>query len=76
MFQHPTKCGVEILPTSVLQEALEKYPKPKIFNYATIKDLKEGVKAYIHKYNFKRFHSSINYQKPMNVYLEYLKNVA
>jgi len=117
------------LATDVLQEALEKYPKPKIFNsdqgsqytsyehtkllkdyeiqismngrgrsidnivierffrtlkhsniyindYATIKDLKEGVKAYIHKYNFKRFHSSINYQKPMNVYLEYLKNVA
>ena len=117
------------LATDVLQEALDKYPKPKIFNsdqgsqytshehtkllkdheiqismngrgrsidnivierffrtlkhsniyindYATIKDLKEGVKAYIHKYNFKRFHSSINYQKPMNVYLEYLKNVA
>jgi len=117
------------LATDVLQEALEKYPKPKIFNsdqgsqytsyehtqllkdhgiqismngrgrsidnivierffrtlkhsniyindYITIKDLKEGVAQYIHKYNFKRFHSSINYQKPMNVYLEYLKNVA
>jgi len=49
---------------------------------------KKGVAAYIHKYNFKRFHSSINYQskqsahavmfpeKPMNVYLEYLKYVA
>ena len=117
------------LATDVLQEALAKYPKPKIFNsdqgsqytsykhtqllkkhdiqismngkgrsidnivierffrtlkhsniyindYTTIKDLKEGVAAYIHKYNFKRFHSSINYQKPMNVYLEYLKNAA
>jgi len=37
--------------------------------------LKDTVKNYIHKYNFKRFHSSINYQKPMNVYLAYLKNV-
>ena len=117
------------LATDVLQEALAKYPKPKIFNsdqgsqytsyehtqllkkhdiqismnrrgrsidnivierffrtlkhsniyindYATIKDLKKGVAAYIHKYDFKRFHSSINYQKPMNVYLEYLKSVA
>ncbi len=76
------------LATDVLQEALEKYPKPKTFNsdqgsqYTSyehtklLKDLKEGVKAYIHKYNFKRFHSSINYQKPMNMYLEYLKNVA
>jgi len=117
------------LATDVLEEALAKYPKPKIFNsdqgsqytshehtellkkhdiqismngkgrsidnivierffrtlkhgniyindYSTIRDLKEGVKAYIYKYNFKRFHSSLNYQKPMNVYLEYLKNVG
>ena len=47
-----------------------------INDYQTIKDLKEGVKAYIYKYNFKRFHSSLDYQKPMNVYLEYLKNVG
>ena len=111
------------LATDVLQEALAKYPKPKIFNsdqgvqytshehtqmlkdhdieismngkgrsidniaierffrtlkygniyindYQTIKQLKEGIKNYIHKYNFKRFHSSIDYQKPMNVYLD------
>jgi len=117
------------LATDVLEEALAKYPKPKIFNsdqgsqytshehtqllkkhdvqismngkgrsidnivierffrtlkhgniyindYETIRDLKEGVKAYIYKYNFKRFHSSLNYQKPMNVYLEYLKTVG
>ena len=117
------------LATNVLEEALAKYPKPKIFNsdqgsqytsqehinllkkhdiqismngkarsihnivierffrtlkygniyindYQTIKDLKEGVEAYIYKYNFKRFHSSLDYRKPMNVYLEYLKNVG
>ena len=117
------------LATDVLEDALAKYPKPKIFNsdqgsqytsyehtqmlkkhdiqismngkgrsidnivierffrtlkhgniyindYATIKDLKEGVKAYIHKYNFNRFHSSLDYRKPMNVYLEYLKSVG
>mgnify|MGYP001045277102 CR=1 FL=1 len=117
------------LATDVLQEALDKYPKPKIFNsdqgsqytsyghtqllkkygvqismngkgrsidniaierffrtlkhsniyisdYQSIKELKDGVKSYIHKYNFKRFHSSINYQKPMNLYLESIKNVG
>lgn len=117
------------LATEVLEDALNKYPAPKIFNsdqgsqytsydhtqilkqhdiqismngkgrsidniaierffrtlkhgniyisdYKTIKELKEGVNAYIHKYNFKRFHSSINYQKPMNLYLESIKNVA
>lgn len=114
------------LATDVLEDALSKYPAPKIFNsdqgsqytsyehtqmlkdhniqismngkgrsidnitierffrtlkygniyisdYKTIKELKEGVKNYIHKYNFKRFHSSINYQKPMNLYLEKMK---
>jgi putative transposase len=117
------------LATDVLQEALAKYPKPKIFNsdqgsqytshehtellkqhdiqismngrgrsidnivierffrtlkhgniyisdYQSIKELKEGVKAYMHKYNFKRFHSSIGYQNPMNYYLEYIKSVG
>jgi transposase-like protein len=125
------------LATDVLNEALEKYPKPKIFNsdqgsqytskdhtdilkehdiqismngkgrsvdnimiegffrtlkhnniyindYKTIKELKYGIAEYIHKYNFKRFHSSIDYQKPMmqsrryedNVYLESVKMVA
>jgi putative transposase len=117
------------LATEVLKEALDKYPKPKIFNsdqgsqytskehtdllkahdidismngkgrsidnimierffrtlkhsniyindYKTIKELKEGIKGYIHKYNFRRFHSSLNYQKPMNVYLESVKMVA
>lgn len=47
-----------------------------ISDYQSIKELKEGIKAYMHKYNFKRFHSAIGYQKPMNMYLEYLKNVG
>ena len=47
-----------------------------ISDYQSIKELKEGIKNYIHKYNFKRFHSAIGYQKPMNMYLKYLKNVG
>jgi len=47
-----------------------------ISDYQSIKELKEGVKNYIHKYNFKRFHSAIGYQKPMNLYFEFVKNVA
>ncbi len=117
------------LATDVLNEALSKYPKPKIFNsdqgsqytshehtqvlkdneieismngrgrsidnivierffrtlkhgniyisdYQSIKELKEGIKAYMHKYNFKRFHSAIGYKKPMNLYLEFIKKVG
>ena len=53
-----------------------KYNNIYISDYQTIKDLKEGVKNWMYKYNFKRFHSSIDYKKPMNVYLDYVKNVA
>lgn len=53
-----------------------KHSNIYISDYQSIKELKEGIKAYIHKYNFKRFHSSINYKKPMNLYLESIKNVA
>lgn len=115
------------LVTDVLQEALNKYPTPKIFNsdqgsqytskdhtrilkdhniqismngkgrsidnivierffrtlkyncifindYQNIRELKEGIDNYINKYNYQRFHSSIGYKKPMNVYLDYVQN--
>lgn len=53
-----------------------KYGCIYISNFTTIEELKNGINDYMNKYNFKRFHSSINYQKPMNVYLEYVKSVA
>ena len=53
-----------------------KHSNIYISDYQSIKELKEGVNAYMYKYNFKRFHSSIGYQKPMNLYLEYLKSVG
>ncbi|MDQ1337352.1 MAG: putative transposase [Campylobacterota bacterium] len=53
-----------------------KYSCIYISNFTTIEELKNGIKDYMHKYNFQRFHSSIGYQKPMNVYLEYVKSVA
>jgi len=53
-----------------------KHSNIYISDYQSIKELKEGVKNYMHKYNFKRFHSAIGYQKPMNLYLEFVKSVA
>jgi len=53
-----------------------KYGNIYISDYQSIKELKEGVKAYMHKYNFKRFHSAIGYKKPMNMYLEFVKSVG
>ena len=47
-----------------------------ISDYQTIKELKEGINEFIYKYNFKRFHSSLNYKKPMNIYLDFIQKVA
>jgi len=117
------------LVTQTLNEALNKYPKPEIFNtdqgsqytskehigllkknnikismnskgrsidnivierffrtlkyeeiyvneYDNIKHLKKSINEFIDFYNYKRFHSSLNYDKPMNVYLKSLQKVA
>ena len=47
-----------------------------ISDYQTIKELKEGINQFIYKYNFKRFHSSLKYQKPMNIYLDFIQKTA
>jgi len=111
----------------VLEDALNKYPKPEIFNtdqgsqytsyihtktlkengiaismdsrgratdnivierfwrsakveriylneYNSMNELKEDVKNYINFYNHQRFHQTLDYKKPMEVYNEWLKN--
>lgn len=51
-----------------------KYNCIFINDFKNIKELKEGIDNYLHKYNYQRFHSSIGYKKPMNVYLNYIQN--
>ena len=41
--------------------------------YNTIKELKEDVTDYMQFYNYRRFHETLDYKKPMNVYFESLK---
>lgn len=53
-----------------------KYNNIFINDFASIKELKTGINNYIANYNYHRFHSSIGYQKPMDMYLSYIKNVA
>jgi len=38
-----------------------------------VSTLKDDVKEYIEFYNNKRFHETLDYKKPMNVYYESLK---
>ena len=45
-----------------------QYENIYIQEYATIRELKTGINDYIEFYNYKRFHQSLKYQKPMNVY--------
>jgi len=41
--------------------------------YNTIKELKEDMTDYMDFYNYRRFHETLEYKKPMNVYFESLK---
>ena len=53
-----------------------KYDEIYINEYSSISDLKKEIDRYINFYNFERFHSSLNYDKPMNVYLRGVKKSA
>jgi len=41
--------------------------------YNTIKELKEDVSDYMQFYNYRRFHETLDYKKPMNIYCNSLK---
>ncbi|NWF66343.1 MAG: IS3 family transposase, partial [Campylobacterales bacterium] len=41
--------------------------------YESVSKLKEDVKDYIEFYNNKRFHESLDYKKPMEVYFNSMK---
>ena len=53
-----------------------KYDEIYLNEYHTMQELRTRVQKYIHFYNHNRFHSSLNYQKPMNVYLQGVKRSA
>lgn len=57
-----------------------KYDEIYLNEYKDAREPKRGVARFIDFYNCKRFHSSLGYKKPMNVYLEGMrkevKNVA
>ncbi len=50
-----------------------KYDEIYLNEYKDAKELKRGVARFIEFYNCRRFHSSLGYKKPMNVYLEGMK---
>ncbi|MDQ7062504.1 MAG: integrase core domain-containing protein [Sulfurimonas sp.] len=41
--------------------------------YNTIKELKEDVADYMEFYNYRRFHETLEYKKPMKVYYDSLQ---
>ena len=50
-----------------------KVEKIYLNQYNTIKGLKEDVIDYMQFYNYRRFHETLDYKKPMNVYFNSLK---
>jgi len=51
-----------------------KYNCISINNFDNIQELKDGVRDYIKHYNYNRFHSTIGYKKPMDLYLKSIQN--
>lgn len=50
-----------------------KVEKIYLNEYERVSVLKEDVKEYIEFYNHKRFHETLEYKKPMNIYYESIK---
>jgi putative transposase len=50
-----------------------KVEKIYLNEYDRVSVLKQDIKEYIEFYNHKRFHETLNYKKPMNVYYESMK---
>jgi len=50
-----------------------KVEKIYLNEYDRVSVLKSDVSDYMEFYNYRRFHETLNYKKPMNVYLESLK---
>lgn len=50
-----------------------KVEKIYLNEYFKISDLKNDVKEYIEFYNYRRFHETLNYKKPMDIYYNSLK---
>lgn len=47
-----------------------KYENIYLWNYETIRELREGLIKYFHFYNTKRFHQSLDYNRPDDIYFE------
>jgi putative transposase len=53
-----------------------KYEENYIKEYNDVKELKMRIEDFITFYNYNRRHASLNYDKPMNVYLHGMKQAA
>ena len=50
-----------------------KVEKIYLNEYDRVSTLKSDVADYMEFYNYRRFHETLNYKKPMNIYFENLK---
>lgn len=53
-----------------------KYEDIYLNNYQSIRELRAGIDKYMNFYNYDRFHSSLGYEKPMNIYRKDIKIAA
>ena len=48
-----------------------KYEDIYLKNYDTVTELDQGLERYFHFYNNERFHQSLNYRTPVQVYYDF-----
>ncbi|WP_342272214.1 integrase core domain-containing protein [Candidatus Tisiphia endosymbiont of Parasteatoda lunata] len=61
---------------AVIRNILTSFLDHYINLFSIVQHMRQNLDKYMDKYNNQRFHSSIGYKKPMNVYLDYLQNAA
>ena len=73
------RSGLYYRPRGISQYDLDlmgRYEEVYIKEYENVKELRAGIRDFITFYNSKRFHFSLGYRKPMNVYLDNQAKVA
>ena len=53
-----------------------KYDEVYLKDYENIKDARKQISEFIHKYNFVKLHSALNYETPADIYYPVLLQMS
>lgn len=65
---HARICGRKWIREFAVWFRTLKYDEVYLKDYEHIKDARKQIGAFIHKYNFVKLHSALNYETPADIY--------